>query len=288
MCLKKKARFITLFILVFSITLSVFPKKQINQSNWADKPVVVDGKGSEWEGISLLENKKLKIDYAFKNDMDYLYIFFVFNDGKYMSTLSSSGLTIWLNSTFKKKKNFGIKFKRRTITPEAFISIVESKQGPLSEEQKAKIKQKKFYTIFQNGVIKKGSDEAIPITIASKIAPAFSVKTVNRTFVFEFKIPLKKVEGQVVGIGSEPGKDIMLGFEWGGMTKEMKAAMSQGGRGYRSSSSKGGVSDNQPGSREASGLSSAGGTGGDTRTRFARSSVPKKYSFWVPLHLSQK
>jgi len=39
---------------------------------------------------------------------------------------------------------------------------------------------------------------------------------------YEFRIPLKKGEGQLVGIGTEPGKILKIGFEWGGLTEELK------------------------------------------------------------------
>jgi hypothetical protein len=274
-------------LLVVSFTLSLFSKKTINESVWTDNPIIVDGKNADWQDIQPLEKDKLKIDYAFKNDNHYLYVLFTFKDFKFLSSLSSSGITLWLNSKGKKKKRYGIKFLRRMITADHFIAILEKQHGPLPEDKKAEIKKKNAYTIYQNGVVNKNSETVIPIKVASAQAPAFKTAQGPGTMTFEFRVPLQNEEGKIVGIGTTPGAEIAVAFEWGGMTPEVKAMLTKKHGTRRGRSSKGGVSESIPGSSE---MESGGSirTGGGTRTQYPRSAIPKKYIVWEFIKLAEK
>jgi len=276
-----------LFVLVVTLVIPGSAKKKVLPGNWAEKPVVLDGQNSDWQDVALLKHKKMKVEYGFQNDGDYLYALFIFHDMQFMSSINSTGMTMWLSPKMKKNRKYGIKFQRRMITPDHFIAILERQHGPLPEAKKNEIKQKKSYTIYQNGVVNKGSDVPVPIKVASAQAPAFKVKNSPQAVVFEFKIPLKNLEGQVVGIGAEPGGDIMVGFEWGGMTKEMKARMRKK-RGYSGSSAHGGVSTSMPGSGESGAIGSESDMTPSTAGRFRGLGGPKKYNIWAPINLAVK
>lgn len=275
-------------ILMLSLTLSVFSKKVVNESVWTEKPVVVDGQGTDWQDVQAFQKEKMQIDYAFKNDDNYLYVLFRFNDFKYLSTINSTGVTVWLDSNGKKKKKYGVKFLRRVITPEHFIALIERQRGPLPEAQKTEIKKKKSYTIYQNGVVNKGSDVVVPIKVASAQAPAFKITQTREAMTYEFRIPLPNEEGKVVGIGTKPGDEIAVGFEWGGMTKEYKEMLKKRYRTQGGGSSKGGVSTEMPGSDEASEIGASIGRGPTSRAGTARSRTPKRYDFFASVKLAEK
>lgn len=271
--------------MIIFMTSSAMAKKNILQSNWTDKPVTIDGLTSDWSDVKNHEVKKYHIDYAFKNNIDSLYIIYTFKDPKFLSSISSSGMTVWLDNKGKKSKRYGIKFLKRQITPETFIKIIEKKQGSLTSKQKEEIKKRKFYTINQSGIVNKKNENPIPINLDAEQAPSFQVKSSSGTTVFEFKIPLQKIEGKISGIGTSPGGKIAVGFEWGGLTKELRKTYSRQ-RGYTSSDSSGqGVSENIPGGDEMEGASSfSDGSGGVRRIPGHRG--PKKYSFWTTLQLA--
>ncbi|MCK4761723.1 MAG: hypothetical protein KAW12_05940 [Candidatus Aminicenantes bacterium] len=286
---KKVFRCVVFFILAVTLTTAGFAKKKTNESAWTAKPVLIDGQGKDWQDVTPLLKKKMAIECAFKNDKNYLYILFTFKDFKFLSTLNSSGMTVWLNSEGKKKKKYGIKFLRRVITADHFIALLERQHGPLPDSKKAEIKKKKAYPIYQNGVVNKDSDTVVPIKVASAQAPAFKVAQSREQVAYEFRIPLANVEGEVVGIGTTPGRDIMLAFEWGGMTKEVKERMKNRGRSTSASSYKDGVSSSMPGSEEGEGVGGGGvSTRAEARAQYARSRTPKKYSFYVPLKLAEE
>lgn len=273
-------------VLILSLVFAIYAKTTLNESTWTETPLLIDGKNTDWQDVKPLEKKKMGVAYAFKNDGSNLYALFVFKDPNFLSTLSSSGMTIWLDKENKKKKHYGINFQRRTITADHFIAILEKQQGPLPENQKNEIKKKESYTILQNGVVNKDSDTIIPIQAASDKAPSFYAAQAPGMLVFEFRIPLDNISGQVVGIGSAPGQQIAVCFEWGGVTQEYKEAKKKRGP-SRESSYKDGVATSMPGSEEGE-IGASDDTGGDTSTDFAYSDTPRKYSIWVPLKLGEK
>ena len=104
----------------------------------------------------------------------------------------------------------------------------------------------------------------------------------KKELTYEFRIPLRRGEDQPVGIGTEPGKSIKVGFEWGGLTKEAKqrklAGQIEGGTAGRA---QGGTGNFGRSERGAS-TSTTGGLGSFRGIR------AKKYSFWTDVTLAQK
>ena len=274
------------FLLCFAILALCAPgisKVKIVESTWAATPVNIDGVNTDWEGDSLTLYKKTKVDYAFRNDSDNLYVLFMFKEPqKFMSTIRYTGMTLWLNTEGKKKKYYGIKFSTKMVSADNYISIIEEIAGPLSEEKKKTIKSKPTYLVFHNEVIdKKGKPAAIS---TGPSAPLFNSGG-REILTYEFRIPLKRDEGQPVGIGTEPGKTIKIGFEWGGLTKELKenklAGQIESGTTGRSQGGTGNFGKSERGAGTA-----MGNRGLDSLTRLRRGA--KKYSFWADVKLAEK
>jgi hypothetical protein len=98
--------------------------------------------------------------------------------------------------------------------------------------------------------------------------------------VYEFAVPMSRAGDLAAGLASEPGQDIKIGFEWGGMTKEMRdQRMKQTVSGSARATSGGGGSFD-PG-RESGGRASESASISNMRRR-----SPKKYSFWVHVNLA--
>ena len=244
-----------LSFLILTVCHPSFSKMEKFESKWGVLSVEIDGLRDDWSGDVLKFEKKVAIDYAFKNDSDYLYVLFIFKDPKFLSSINQTGMTLWFNVEGKKEKNCGIKFQRKMVTAEVLISLLEKKFGPLPEEKKKEIKSKPTYMLNLNEVIDKKS--RISGVSAGPSASVFKSMRGNNMMTYEFRIPLRRAEGQSVGIGTELGKNVKVGFEWGGMTKEMKAEMMK-----------------RRAERGSRGMSWRG--------------VPKKYSFWVDVRLAQK
>lgn len=250
-------------------------------SQWTATAPIIDGSNSDWEGGTLTLYKKAKIDYAFRNDADNLYVIFIFNEPtrQFMSTIQDTGLTLWFNTDGTKKKKYGIKFAIRTVSADNYIQIVEEMMGePMPDEKKQQIKAKESYQIFHNEVIDKMGEA--PAISSGPTAPSFN--TAGRRgepVVYEFKVPLSKDETHPVGIGTTPGGSLTIGFGWGGTTKESRqqAITRQTARGSAGSAA--------GSSGSLTGETRTGGGGGMNTMKSLRAVT---YIFWADVKLADK
>ena len=280
---KTKLRRITFFsILIFFLCLPVFSKKIIVDSTWVSGQQQIDGAMNDWAADTLIYNKKVKVDYAFKNDANYLYIIFRFNDPKYVSSISATGMTVYYNLDGKKKKYYGINFKGKQVAADAYISVIEKSGQVLTEEQKKTIRAQRFVVLNDNTVINKKNKSSDAEVKEGTIPAVFKSQKGKDAFIYEFAVPLKKEAEMAPGIGTEPGKQIMIGFKWGGMTKEMKEQR------LKKTIARG--SQAKAGSGSQSGITSERGGGGGLSGSLSsvRKYGPKEYDFWVDVRLSVK
>ncbi len=265
--------------IILALCAPVFSKEAIVDSKWVTSPITIDGSNNEWTGDTLTFEKKVSVDYAFRNDSENLYVLFIFKDRKFMSSINKTGMTLWFNTEGKKKKKHGVRFQIKILKADAFISLLEQKRGPLPEEQKEEIRSKPSYPVFFNEVIdQKGKASIID---SGPSAPAFNSMIGEGIIAYEFRIPIRRGEEQPGGIGTEPGKSVNIGFEWGGMTEEMKKQRLMG------------VSDSGTGADadRATGLTSERSRRADRDSSSGLSSIrkrsPKKYSFWAEVKLAK-
>jgi len=240
-------------------------------------PPIIDGSYDEWRDDVFNFEKKVSVDYAFKNDAENFYIIFIFKDPRYLSSINATGMTLWFNNEGKKKKNYGITFIKKQVSADAFISILEQQKGPLSEEEKINLRANPYYFLHNTKVISKKKESVSQASDSREIRQAvFRSMKQEKMIVYEFAIPLKNMTEQASGIGTEPGKLIKVGFEWGGLTKEMKEAR------IRKLADTGGSPEraDMPGGSWSKGSSYGRGTSGLSQSA-------KKYSFWVDVQIGQ-
>jgi hypothetical protein len=269
-------------ILIFFLCLPVFSKKIVIDSTWASSPLQIDGAMNDWAADTLTYYKKVKVDYAFKNDADYLYIVFRFNDPEYVSSVTATGMTVYYNLEGKKKKHYGINFKGKQVAADTYINVLEKSGQVLTEEQKKTLRAQRFIVLNDNTVINNKSKSLDAEVKEGTIPAVFKSQKGKDAFIYEFAIPLKKEAEMAPGIGTDPGKQIMIGFEWGGMTKEMKEqrlkkAAAQGSQGRARSGSQSGITSERGG---------GGGLSGSLSS--IRRYGPKEHDFWVDVQLSVK
>ena len=268
---------LTFFATTFSILL--FSSENTVKSSWTETPLTIDGLTKDWANETLALENVLNVEYAFLNDGENLYILFIFKDPSKMSSIQQTGMTLWFDITGTRKKEYGLRFQTKMFPTEAYIALLEKQMGPMPEMMKEQLRQKKSHLVFHNQVIDKKGETAIMVTGPN--APAYKSNLGKDMSVYEFRIPLKKVKAQVVGIGTEPGRTVKIGFEWGGLTKEMKEEMMR----MRAEKSK--VSDL---SAEISGelKQERDGVSGGYDLAFQFKKGTKKHSFWVDVALAQK
>jgi hypothetical protein len=264
-----------------AIAPSLFSAEKVVPSQWAAAPVRVDGANQEWQDAAMILEKGSQAEYSLRNDDKYLYILFVFKSIPALSTFEMSGMKLYYSFDGKKSKSDGFHFVKKTITADELIANLEKNGETLTDEKKAGIRQQKAYMIYE-GMALDPSKPAPLVTDGPADPPTFRDKLSQKMSVIEFRIPLARL-AQAGGAVAAPGAKLKLGFEWGGMTSEMRSAYMarMGDSGSQARGQGGGEFDPQGGEREDS-----GGTGGplggrpDPRT--------KKHSFWVDIQLAAK
>jgi len=275
-------KFIAYISLVISVLFSAttgFSKEEIIESKWTAQPPRIDGLNDDWSGDVLTSEKGVNVDYAVRNDAQNLYVLFVFKDPKSLSSIDATGITLYFNTEGKKKKNNGVHFIKKQVTADQLIASLEKHGEILTEEQRQTIKAKRAIIMFDAEMVgKKDTEASETAPIPGALRPAFRTTQKGNEVIYEFRVPLARPETFPWGIGAEPGQNVNIGFEWGGMTDEMRKAMNARARaeldqGVASESSAGNVIVAGRGDSRAPGSPSGG--------------VPKKHSFWVDVKLAQ-
>jgi len=264
------ARIVIPFLFV-SISL---PAENIIQSVWAASPLLIDGQSEDWSGDAVTSEKSAGVDCAFRNDGRNLYILLIFKDPKFLSSIDMTGITLYASTTGKKDKDWGVRFIKKSVSGAQLIEYMEKMGQPLAEERKQELKDKTQLILFTATAVNKKGEEIYPAGPVSDFdLPGFRVGRQENMVLYEFRIPLISRDVHPTGLGAEPGKDIKIGLEWGGLTKEMKEAMRGQARGTAT-----GADANREDQTTGTYLGTPPSTG---------PSGPKKYSFWVDVKLAQ-
>jgi hypothetical protein len=253
--------------------------------NWNTVKMAVDGVDLDWQGETPNLYEKTQVEYAFKNDANFMYVLFRFNDPKkFMSTIAFTGLNVYLDAGGKKKKDYTINFRKKTLTADDFIAKMEAEQGKqLSQEEKDKIRANEYYLDHDIVVTNKKAKSQSLEGVKGLIPAVFRAnQNQDGTMMWEIAIPLARGADMAPGIGAAPGQKIKVGFEWGGATQEWKEAQASrmGAQGAQARATQAGDVRSERGA--SSRLDSNIGL---ARMRRA---MPKKYSFWVDVQLANQ
>lgn len=276
--------------MVLALVAAGFAKDEPVKSQWIATPPSIDGMNTEWGNVSLSTYKKAKIDYAFMNDAENLFMLFIFKDPKFLSSITWTGMTIWLSPQGKKDKDLGIRFVKKEITADDYIAILEEQTGKaVSDQQKEKIRQNKAYILFEQELINKKAPDYSEDAPKPRFRGAlFRNNTLEKAFIYEFSFSLPRLAEVAPQIGAEPGKGLNLNFEWGGATKEYKKALASGmaarDTSARDARPTGGLTSER---REGEGLGNLETDSSDLARMRRQLQKVKKYDFWVELTLAQ-
>ena len=146
------SKIILLLCAICILTSAGYTADDFIQSTAISAPLRVDGMMDDWADVELQQEKKFGINYAFKNDGDLLYILFVFNDPRYLTSINMTGMTIYLNPEGKKDKDYYINFRTVRVSAENYIAILESRGRTLTDADKQRLMANPFYTMNENEV----------------------------------------------------------------------------------------------------------------------------------------
>ncbi len=258
--------------------------KIIIESRPMTVPIQVDGNPAEWPPESLALEKDVNVSYAFQNNAANLYVLFQFNEARYVSSIEATGLTLWINNDGKEKNNYGLHFYRKTVPAAELIRILESDGQTLTDDKKKEFMSRPQYMIWASDVINK-KGEAIPHPGIS--GGTFRMAKTPKTVVYELILPLALLSDPGAEKKWDASQPLKVGFEWGGLTEEMRRdqAANIGDQSVRAS---GGATD------LGSEISGGGGEGAGFRAPGSSlagmrgiASKYKKYDFWIDLKIFQ-
>jgi hypothetical protein len=251
------------FILSLGFFLPLRAEEDVIQSIWTDKAPKIDGSADDWAGVTPTPWEKGRVTCACRNSAGSLYVLFVIGDPKLRSTIEATGITLYFSAEGK-SKDYAVHFRKKRVSAEEAIAF-QDKQTPLTEEQKRQMRTQPAYNLYYSDVINKKAGSPAPAEGFLGKPALFRYAPQQKSVVYEFIIPLQRTEEWAAGVGAEAGQTVMVGFEWGGMTEEMRkqAARQLGGR-----------SD------------IAGGVSSEIVPEHLSGRVPKKYTYWGLLKLA--
>ncbi len=251
-------------------------------SVWATAAPAIDGTPDDWAGVPRGLDKTTQVEYAFRNDAENLYVLCMFKDPKSLSTIKTTGLTIYFNTRGNTDKERGITFVQRTVGAEALIATLEKQGQTLTDERKQELRSRQTYMLYDSSVVDgKGNVLGPAVGSGQSLPPVFRVGRNGQEMAYELRIPLGKREDHPAAIGTAPGQKLMVEFEWGGLTKEMRQAMASrvGESGSRATEEAGAFdSDSINDGRDENSAPSS--------SLASMLRAPKRHSFWVGLTLA--
>lgn len=171
------------------------------------------------------------------------------------------------------------------MSAEELIATMEKQGTPLTPEKKQEMRAAKMYNLYAADAVDKKGAVVAPASSAAVEPPSFHAGKQEASVVYEFRVPLASREIHPAGVGSEPGRDIKVGFEWGGLTEEMRKRMTRwGGGATDADASYIPMETSIAGGDENDGLRDRGEGGSPFAGRLRG---PKKHSFWVDVKLAQ-
>lgn len=279
-----------LFVLLALALVAIsYAKDKPVDSKWAAALPSVDGMNTEWGKVSLNSYKKTKVDYAFMNDAENLFVLFIFRDLKFLSSINWTGLTIWISPQGEKEKDLGIRLMKKQISADDYIAILEKQVGKeMPEDKKAQIRQNKAYMMFEQHLINKKAEGYSKDAEPPKYQGAlFRNNVVEKAVIYEIAISLPKLAEVAPGIAMEPGKGVSLNFEWGGATKEYREALASGMAQRDMSARAGQATGSLTAERGGGRLGSAENDSAQLARMRRKLQQVKQYDFWVELNLAQ-
>lgn len=271
-----------LILAAAALVLPAAAQESLIASQWTATPVQIDGQPGDWPADLLASKADYGVQYALRNDGNFLYCLFILNDTKFMSSVEQSGLAFWINPEGKKKQTHGFRFYRKQVTGPELIQSMEKSGNTVPEERKKEILAKPQYMLFACDVLdKKGKVVPHPGTESG----TYRVGKAQKSVVFECVVPLALLNDPAAPAPLDLSQPFLLGFEWGGQTDEMKKqrASELGARGAQASA--------QGTSIDASMSDEGGGAGfraPDSSLASMRRGIPKTYEFWVSAQLAAK
>lgn len=275
-------KLLSLLIAVLTVAVPFFAEDKIIESTWTAKPPQIDCQAVDWTQNVLDLSKSENVRYAFKNDANYLYLLFIFNESKTLSSIAATGMTFWINTEGKEKKTHGLRFYQKIINGQQLIQQMEKQGESIPEEKKAEfLKSKAPFKLFGCDIINKKGEAVPPVT---RGVATYRAGKDGKNTVYEFVIPMAFLKDPASQTPFDATKPFKFGFEWGGATPAMlrNQVSDLGDQGVRAGGGSGGNLESQVRGEESEEFNAPSSDMSRIRRR-----LPKKFDFWINLKVAQ-
>jgi len=268
-------------VLIAPVAVMLASNRQVIDSHWRDRAVVIDGDNGEWPGplVAVEENHPLLT--AAMNDGQSLYLVLSTNDATVRRQIFRQGLIVWFDPSGGDKKHFGVKYPVGVPLEES-AGRGGSRRGAYgsgrpssgaSSGDPAQSSPSDPEPVDRLEVYGPQKDDAH--SFVTTMAPGIAVKTGNAEgyAIYELKVPLEKTADAPYAIEAKPGALIGFGLE----TPKTEQPPHEGrGGGF------GGMGGGM-GGRGGGGRGGHGG-GGDGRGGYE---APKPIKMWAAIRLAK-
>ncbi|MDD5247010.1 MAG: hypothetical protein PHS09_06440 [Candidatus Omnitrophica bacterium] len=246
------------FIFLLPVLLILFLagcEKTYLFSSWREQEITIDAKYSDWQQTAAHYDEKSKITLNLANDERDLYICLITRNRQIEIEAMESGFSVWFDPQGGQKKSFGVRFpislramgmsieeenkdhgkywrdqedmsglvdrKKERLSDRAFnqrLEMLEGLQERLEIVDDAPQPKKKGR--LEEGLAK-SAERDFSLQEAGKFGIEARVGRENDYFVYELKVPLVRSADHPHAIGIKEGQALGLGFEIGGMKKQM-------------------------------------------------------------------
>ena len=192
-CAKIQPQMRKLLLLLIALTMVLFgcscTKRVAELNYWTKEVPVINGELSEWRNLQRSAKQKA-FQYEISNDEKYLYIGFRVIDPRVQTNIMKRGLTIWFDTTGRRKRYIGVGYPLALSESAAEKMAIEAGGNP--------VKMNAIYTEFAQDFDLLGyTDEALRVSNLTsrdmKVGAGFD-KLQN--LVCEIKFPLKQIFGK--------------------------------------------------------------------------------------------
>ena len=263
---------IVIFLAFAGFIIAAGCNTQEVETQWSAGSVKVDGEITEWADMSTSYFEESGVQLGLCNDTENLYVLFRFDNPQWARTIRMGGVTLWLDNSGKKKKDFGIRYTGGpplSDLEEPGASDPGGFRQSLTPEQQQRFADLEKDMANQIIVVDKEGNQKMSLPTDGSSGPAVCFGSLQGIYAYEFSIPLQRGDVFDYAIGAKPGQVICFGLEWGGRGDRQRMRPEMGG-GRRGGGGRGGMGGGPPG----------GGRGG------SRMQPPEKQELWVKTELA--
>ena len=198
-----------LTLIIISLAAFAMSKTLSIESTAVEQIVLIDGSDQEWEG-NRVSNDKDDVVFGIQHDDESLYVLFISRDTDLERQMLMNGFTLWVNDKGKTKKICGLNIPgmERNKRQNREENIERNRENNFSDIMLEKIAIKPEFLFLTDK-----ENDNVPYSNNELVGFDFARKNGDRGIVYEFKIPLHKVDNQLFGFQKNEQKKISLDLE---------------------------------------------------------------------------